>query len=88
MSDKLIPVELTEREWDHVQIAVEESIVQLVKIAANRAIDSLPYYAVARSADRFESIANKVAGQVDAVREADELGENPWKGSEVHTEES
>jgi len=103
MSDKKFAIELTEREWDHIQIAMEESIVQLVKIAARRAMDSLPYSAVARSADRFEVIADKIRLRIEEESEErmfaewkleDEFGGSPgvsksmWGDADVHTEES
>lgn len=89
MSDKKFAIELTEREWDHIQLAVEESVAQLVKVAADRAMDSLPYDAIARSADRFERIATKIGIRLDEEGEERMIAE--WKlddNSEVHTESS
>ena len=88
MSDKLINIALTEREWDHVQLAVEESTVQLIKIAIKRAIDAMPFGAVSRAADRFEVIANKIGLRLEEESEERMIAE--WKledKSEVMTEE-
>lgn len=90
MSDKKFAIELTEREWDHIQLAVEETVGQLIRVAAKRALASLPYEAVARSADRFENIANKIGLRLD--EESEERMIANWKiedgdKSEVMTEE-
>ena len=94
MSDKTINIALTEREWDHIQLAVEETTVQLIKISVDRALDSMPYNAVSRAADRYESIADKIEIRLD--EESDERMITEWKlevdelggiGGEVMTEE-
>ncbi len=89
MSDKKIAIALTEREWDHIQLAVEESCVQLIKISVNCAMDAMPYEAASRAANRFEEIANKIGLRLE--EESEERMISEWKledKSEVHTEES
>ena len=93
MSDKKFAIELTEREWDHVQISMEEGIVQLIKLSVNRAIEGMPYSAVARSVDRFEVIAAKIRLRIEEESEERMIAEwkledSMWGDAEVHTEES
>ncbi len=77
MSDKVINIALTEREWDHVQLAVEEASVHLIKLAVTRAIDAMPYAATSRAADRFEALATKIEIRLDEESEERMVAE--WK---------